>query len=73
MGKIVFFNGKFIRADQALVSALVPGFLYGWGVFETMRAYRSKIIYLEAHLKRLQQAAKVAALKLPYSVAKIKG
>lgn len=42
-----------------------PGFLYGQGVFETMRTYNGKIFCLNDHLCRLAQGAKIIGLDLP--------
>lgn len=72
MKEIVFLNGKFISADEAMLSVLSPGFLYGWGLFETMRAFKGKIVYLDAHLKRIQQAAKLLKIGIPYPSTKLK-
>ncbi|OGX40156.1 MAG: hypothetical protein A2984_02740 [Omnitrophica WOR_2 bacterium RIFCSPLOWO2_01_FULL_41_12] len=72
MKEIVFLNGKFISKDEAKLSVLEPGFLYGFGLFETMRAYQKKIVYLGAHLKRLKNSCKLIALKCPYSPDKFK-
>ncbi len=72
MGKIVFLNGRFIPEGQACVSVLAPGFLYGWGVFESMRAYNEKIVYFNTHLGRLEKSAKLLDIKKPYAAAKLK-
>lgn len=40
------------------------GFLYGQGVFETMRTYDGKIFCLDDHLDRLSCGAKIIGLKL---------
>lgn len=59
--------------EGAQVSALAPGLLCGWGLFETMRAYNGKIIYFDAHLERLKDSAKIIGLNSPYSGARLKG
>jgi len=38
------------------------GFLYGYGLFETMRAYNGKIFLLNRHLKRLSEAAEMLGM-----------
>ncbi len=68
----VFLNGKFISTQEARVSALSPGFLYGWGLFETMRSYDRNIVYLGRHLERLKKSAKLLGLVSPYSLSRIK-
>ena len=56
---IIYFNGRLISADELVVSPLDHGFLYGHGLFETMRAYNGKVFKEEAHFKRLAEAAAV--------------
>ena len=62
MEEIVYLNGSLIPASQARVSVFDHGFLYGYGLFETMRAYHGKIFLLERHLKRLLSSAETIGL-----------
>ena len=55
MEEIVYLNGSLIPRSQARVSVFDHGFLYGYGLFETMRAYHGTIFLLERHLKRLSR------------------
>jgi len=57
---------------EAKISILEPGFLFGWGLFETMRAYKNKIVYFAAHLERIKSSAKLLGLRLPYSLPELK-
>jgi branched-subunit amino acid aminotransferase/4-amino-4-deoxychorismate lyase len=50
----VWLNGCFLPMDQARISPVDRGFLYGDGFFETIRAERSKILWLPLHLERLE-------------------
>ena len=68
---LVYVNGKFLSRDDAKVSVFDHGFLYGDGVYETMRAYRGKIFFLSRHLARLKQSADAISLALPLSLDKI--
>ena len=68
---LVYVNGKFLSKDDAKVSVFDHGFLYGDGVYETMRAYRGKIFFLGRHLARLKQSADAISLALPFSLEKI--
>jgi branched-chain amino acid aminotransferase len=38
------------------------GFLYGFGLFETMRAYHGRVFRLERHLRRLEHSAEILGL-----------
>lgn len=65
-------NGKFYTKDKAKVSVLDRGFLYGDGVFETMRVYNGHIFALNEHLKRLRNSAKTILLVISRSDEEIK-
>ena len=58
MEEIIYFNGSLVPFSQVRLSPLDYGFLYGYGVFETMRAYSGRIFRLEKHLARLSRSAK---------------
>ena len=54
------------------ISAFDRGFLYGDGLFETMRSYDGNIFKLDEHLSRLFDSAKIIRIKMPYSKEKLK-
>jgi branched-chain amino acid aminotransferase group I len=62
MEELVYLNGTIIPSSGASVSAFDHGFLYGYGLFETMRAYNGGIFRLDRHLERLRQSAEVLGL-----------
>ncbi len=68
---LVYLNGRFVPKEKALVSAFDHGFLYGDGIYETMRAYRGTIFELRQHLIRLKHSASAISLKLPMPIDKI--
>lgn len=51
--KYVSLNGQVIATDQAVVSVMDHGFLYGMGLFETFRTYNGQPFLLNQHLSRL--------------------
>lgn len=63
MEPIVFLNGALVPRGDARISPFDHGFLYGYGLFETMRAYSGRIFRLQQHLERL--GASAALLGLP--------
>ena len=69
MSEIIYLNGSLIPRSQAKVSALDYGFLYGFGLFETMRAYGGQVFRLESHLSRLVRSAEL--LGLPVGTAEL--
>ncbi len=68
---LVYLNDKLYPKEQALISVFDHGFLYGDGVFETMRAYGGRIFRLEAHLERLFASAAAICLEIPYTAAQL--
>jgi branched-chain amino acid aminotransferase len=62
MKNIVYLNGSFILRQQARLSINDHGFLYGFGLFQTMRAYKGKIFMIDRHVKRLKDAAQVIGM-----------
>jgi len=64
MEQIVYLNGALLPRSQAKISPFDLGFLYGYGLFETMRAYSGRIFRLERHLERLSTSAKLLGLPL---------
>ena len=64
MSEIVYLNGSLIPSSEASISALDYGFLYGYGLFETMRAYEGQVFRLDNHLTRLARSAEVLGLPI---------
>src|SRR6266496_2961642 len=62
---IVLLNGQFVPEDQAVVSVFDRSFLYGDGLFETMRICGGKPFRWEQHLRRLEQGADFLKIGLP--------
>ncbi|MFA5309705.1 MAG: aminotransferase class IV [Dehalococcoidales bacterium] len=63
MAEIVYLNGKLVPAAGAKISVADHGLLYGYGLFQTARAYRGRLFLLERHLERLYAAAEVIGLR----------
>ena len=59
MSNIVYLNGELIPVSQAKISVMDYGFLYGYGLFETMRAYSGKVFRMDDHLERLSLSAEI--------------
>ncbi len=55
--EMVYLNGVLLPRSQARISVFDHGFLYGYALFETMRAYGGRIFLLERHLERLRSSA----------------
>ena len=63
MPELVYLNGKLLPRGEARISISDHGFLYGYGLFQTMRAYHGKLFLLDRHLERLYDAAEVIGMK----------
>ncbi|HAJ95492.1 MAG TPA: branched-chain amino acid aminotransferase [Actinobacteria bacterium] len=59
MSEYIYIDGRFYRAGKARISVKDRGFLYGDGVFETMRSYSGSVLMLSSHLNRLFHSLKV--------------
>lgn len=66
----IYLQDRFIPKEEAKVSVFDHGFLYGDGLFETLRAYDGVIFRLSKHLERLARSADRLELSLP-SVSKL--
>ena len=56
MSEIFYLNGKLLPREKAKISVLDYGFLFGYGLYETMRAYEGNVFRLDNHLARLKFA-----------------
>jgi branched-chain amino acid aminotransferase len=65
MAAIVNVNGKITSENNAVVSVFDHGFLYGEGVYETLRTYHRRPFLLDRHLARLRNSAGMIALGVP--------
>jgi branched-subunit amino acid aminotransferase/4-amino-4-deoxychorismate lyase len=72
MKQIVFLNGAFLNLNEAKLPVFSPGFLWGLGLFETMRAYNNRIVYLKEHLKRIKGSSGLVGIELLYSSGELK-
>ncbi len=68
----VWIDGKLYNKQDAKISVYDHGLLYGDGVFEGIRAYKGRILELDAHLKRLFESAKGIRLVIPLSRPQLK-
>jgi D-alanine transaminase len=65
----VFLNGKLLPGEQATVSVLDRGFIFGDGVYELVPVYSRVPFRLEEHLARLERSLGEAKIRNPYSRA----
>jgi len=65
MTAIVNVNGTLADEHHAVISVFDHGFLYGEGVYETLRTYNQRPFLLDRHLRRLRISADMIALGVP--------
>ena len=65
MAATVNVNGRIVDQEHARVSVFDHGFLYGEGVYETLRTYDAQPFLLDRHLRRLRNSASMLALPIP--------
>jgi branched-chain amino acid aminotransferase len=63
----IYLNDRFVKEKEAVVSVFDHGFLYGDGVYETIRSYGSRIFMRDQHLARLRRSADGIGLTIPIS------
>jgi len=61
----IFLNDRFVTEQNAKISVFDHGFLYGDGVYETIRSYGSRIFMRDQHLARLQRSGDAIGLSIP--------
>lgn len=62
---MVYLNGDFLDKERAKISVYDHSFLYGDGVFETIRVYNGRIFKIVDHIERLKNSAKDLEIKIP--------
>jgi len=66
---MVFLNGRLLPLEQASVSVLDRGFIFGDGVYELVPVYSRVAFRLDEHLERLERSLAAVAIRNPYSRA----
>jgi branched-subunit amino acid aminotransferase/4-amino-4-deoxychorismate lyase len=64
-------NGRLIEAARARISPLGEGFMYGRGLFETIKVLGGRPVFLPDHVERLCRSAAALALPLKATAAEL--
>jgi branched-chain amino acid aminotransferase len=67
MPATVNVNGRLYDEEHAVISVFDHGFLYGEGVYETLRTYGGAPFLFDRHMRRLRSSAGMLALRVPLS------
>jgi len=71
MAATVNVNGRITPERDAVISVFDHGFLYGEGIYETMRTYHGRPFLFDRHMRRLRRSASMIDLALPFSDAEL--
>ncbi len=69
---IYYVDGTFVPADQAVIPVDDLAVLRGIGVFDMVRTYGGRILFLKEHIQRLFHSARQINLAIPWSEADIR-
>ena len=74
-GEFVWFDGKFVKWEDARVPIFTHALHYGTAVFEGIRGYAAKnnlyVFRLHDHMERLHRSAGVYSISLPHSAKEL--
>ncbi|HUF24585.1 MAG TPA: aminotransferase class IV [Vicinamibacterales bacterium] len=62
---VVYVNGRITDAAGAVIPVFDHGFLYGEGVYETLRTYGGEPFLFDAHMRRLRRSGSMIHLEVP--------
>ena len=65
----VYLNGQFLPIEEAKISPLDRGFIFGDGVYEVIPFYAGCGLRMREHLKRLQRSLDELEIANPYPIA----
>ena len=64
--KTVYLNGSYLPLDEAKVSVMDRGFLFGDGVYEVIPAYSGNFFHFQQHMQRLENSLASIRLTNPH-------
>lgn len=71
MPATVNVNGRVYDQEHAVISVFDHGFLYGEGVYETLRTFGGRPFLFDRHMQRLRNSAGMLLLPVPLSDAEM--
>lgn len=63
---MIYLNGKIIEPSEARISVFDRSYLFGEGIFETLRSYKGKLPFLDKHLSRMEWGATFIGIPFPH-------
>jgi len=65
--QLIYLNGEYLPLNEAKVSVLDRGFIFGDGIYEVIPAYGAKALRFEHHMQRLQNSLDAIRITNPLS------
>lgn len=65
--QLIYLNGEYLPLNEAKVSVLDRGFIFGDGIYEVIPAYGGKALRFEHHMQRLQNSLDAIRINNPLS------
>jgi D-alanine transaminase len=63
---IAYLNGEFVPVEEARISPLDRGFIFGDGIYEVIPIYDGRALRMREHLLRMQRSMDFLELRNPY-------
>ncbi len=64
----VYLNGQYLPLEEASISVMDRGFLFGDGIYEVIPCYAGQLFRFEQHIERLNRSLRAIDLRLDYSL-----
>ncbi|KNF09204.1 aminotransferase, class IV [Gottschalkia purinilytica] len=67
----ISINGKIVEDKNSSISPMSEGYMFGYGLFETIKVVNSKMCFLEEHIERLKKSCKKIGLEFNFNIKEI--
>ena len=64
--KIVYLNGQYLPLNEAKISVMDRGFLFGDGIYEVIPSYSGNLFHFQEHMERLENSLSSIRLTNPH-------
>jgi D-alanine transaminase len=64
---IVYLDGEYLPIEEAKISPMDRGFLFGDGIYEVIPSYDGRMVGFNPHIDRMQTGLEAIAIELPWA------
>ena len=68
----ISINGSLLKEKDVCISPMNGGYMYGYGLFETIKVFQGKALFMEEHIQRLISGCGEVKLKIDNHLYRIK-